>query len=105
MTHAVLDRRALALARAIADRLKVDPSLVDSARRYIDARLTVASPGERLELLEWRDVISDMSVARLRRFLIEESPRATRLRQSLPFLGALSDEERTRINQSVENPG
>jgi hypothetical protein len=97
MSHEVHDARSLAFARSITDRLKVDPSLVDAARRYIDARLTVASQGEKLELLEWRDVLSDMSVARLRRFLVEETPRATRLRQSLPFMGALSEDERAEI--------
>ena len=95
--HDILDARAKAIARAIADRLRRDPSLVEDARRYIERRLPSASPGEGLELQEWLGILSTMSVPRLRRFLVQDDSRATRLRQSLPFLNALSDAERRAI--------
>lgn len=95
--HGDLDARALAIARAVAERIRRDPSLVEEALRYIDRRLPIASQGERLELEEWQAVLTGMSVARLCRFLIQDDARARRLRQSLPFVSALPAEERRAI--------
>lgn len=95
--HQDIDLRSKEFARIIADRLRRDPSLVEDAKRYIERRVPGASPGERLELAEWQTVLSTMSLPRLRRFLLEDSARATRLRQSSPFIAALPDEERKEI--------
>jgi DNA-binding transcriptional ArsR family regulator len=92
--HADHDRRALALAAAIADKLARDPSLVERARAYIAKRTTGASSGERRELAEWDRLLRTASPARLRRFLVDPGERATRLRQTLPFLGLLTERER-----------
>lgn len=96
-THGDLDARALAIARAMAQRIRRDPSLVEQAVRYLERRLPSASPGERLEVEEWQGILSSMSVARLCRFLVQNDARATRLRQSLPFLTALSPQDRRAI--------
>jgi DNA-binding MarR family transcriptional regulator len=95
--HEHVDLRSRELAKLIADRIARDPALVEDAKRYVERRLQSASPGERLELQEWNHVLSTMSVPRLRRFLIEDGPRATRLRQSTPFLNVLSDSDRRAI--------
>jgi DNA-binding Lrp family transcriptional regulator len=95
--HAQLDARSKEIARVIADRIRRDPSLVEDARRYLERRIPSASPGERLELEEWQGILATMSVSRLRRFLVQEDARATRLRQSLPFLNALKPDERRRL--------
>ena len=100
-SHADADIRGRALARAIADRLKTDPSLVSRARAYVAARLTAASPGEQHELREWDRILRTMSVARLRRFLNDSGERATRLRQSLPFVGVLTPQERERLTNEI----
>ena len=96
-SHEDLDRRALALAQAIAERLPEDPSLINRARKYISRRRPKASVHERKELDEWDRILRTMSLARLRRFLVDPSERATRLRQTLPFVGALSAREREAI--------
>jgi hypothetical protein len=96
-SHAVRDEQALALARVIAKRIRRDPSIVEDARRFIARRLAAASPGEQLELREWDALLTTKSPARLSRFLTEKSERATRLRQSLPFLDALTPEERLAV--------
>jgi predicted nucleotidyltransferase len=96
-THGQLDARAMDIARAVGERIGRDPSLVEDAKRYIERRLPSASPGERLELEEWQSALASMSTPRLRRFLTQDSERATRLRQSLPFLEALTEEERKAI--------
>ena len=100
-SHADADTRGRVLARAIADRLKTDPSLVSRARAYVAARLTAASSGEQRELREWDRILRTMSVARLRRFLNDSGERATRLRQSLPFLGVLTPQERERLTSEI----
>ena len=95
--HEQLDARAMDVARAVADRIRRDPSLVEDAKRFIERRLPSASSGERLELEEWRSILATMSIPRLRRFLVQDGARPTRLRQSLPFLNAISPEERKAI--------
>lgn len=92
-SHQDLDDWSLFLSRRIADKLAQEPSLIQSALKYIEKRGPTASPQERKELAEWKDILRTMSVPRLRRFLTEDSERATRLRQSLPFVDALSLDE------------
>ena len=102
-SHADADARARAFAVAIADRLATDPTLVPRARAFIASRVTKAAAGEQRELREWDRILRTMSTARLRRFLVDPGERATRLRQTLPFVGALTAEERERIAR--ERPG
>jgi DNA-binding Lrp family transcriptional regulator len=104
-SHRQLDARAQALAAQIADHLKRDPSLIEDTRRYIERRLPGASPGERLELEEWRGILDTMSPAKLRRFLVRDDARAVRLRQSLPFVHALSPEARRALSDELGRDG
>ncbi len=101
--HQDLDRRALAIARAIANRLRDDPSLVGAARDFIVRRMEKASPSERVELDEWLGILERLSVRQLRNFLVHRGGRATRLRQSLPFVQILSNDERQSIFESAND--
>ncbi len=101
-THAHEDRRARALAAVVAEKLAKDPGLLERARVWLRRRLAEASPSERRELHEWERALRTMSPTRLQRFLIDEGERATRLRQTLPFLDVLSPEERETILKEVE---
>ncbi|HEX2076850.1 MAG TPA: helix-turn-helix domain-containing protein [Longimicrobium sp.] len=96
-SHADLDRRSLALARAVGDRIAREPALIDRARRHIEERLAEAGPAERKVMEEWKSILDTMTPARLRAFLADPGERATRLRQSLPFAGVLSPAERERL--------
>jgi hypothetical protein len=102
-SHSDRDEQALALARVIAKRIRRDPSIVEDAKRFITRRLAAASAGEQLELREWDALLANKSPARLSRFLTERSERATRLRQSLPFLEVLTPEERQAVTDEVDN--
>lgn len=95
--HESLDAGLKQTAAAIAERLRVDPSLASRAREYIDRTLPSVAGGEALELREWMDILDTMSVSRLRRFMIGDDARATRLRQSMPFLMVLSRDEHQAI--------
>ena len=100
-THHDLDRRTLTIARVIAERLVEDPSLVSAARAFIARRMEHASPRERKDLDEWQELVDRLSVRQLRNFLVHPGERATRLRQSLPFVEVLSREERNAILENT----
>lgn len=97
-SHALLDRRSREFARAIAERIRHDPSIVEDAMQWIERRMPSASTGERLELEEWLGLLTTMSVSRLRRFLVQDDARATRLRQSLPFVHVLPEHDRRALS-------
>ena len=99
-SHAEHDARSHRLALAIATKIKRDPGLLRLAEDRIKRRASAASPGERRELTEWMRILGTMSPARLRRFLVEDSPRAIRLRQSLPAMYLLSPKERDAVIRS-----
>jgi len=100
-THRELDRRALTMARVIADRLAEDPSIVSAARDFVARRMRDASPRERKDLDEWQRLLERLSVRQLRNFLVHSGERATRLRQSLPFVEVLSNDERHSILENT----
>jgi len=93
------DERLRMLAELIAEKLNFDPTLVHRARAFISLRIKKASEGEGKELREWDQILRTMSASRLRRFLVDRGERATRLRRTLPFLDALTKEERNLILQ------
>jgi hypothetical protein len=95
--HANLDARALALASAIADKLARDPDLVRQARAALARRLERAAPGDASALREWEQLLRTGSAPALRRLLVDPGPRATRLRQSLPFVDVLTPAERDAV--------
>lgn len=97
VSHDEHDARARRMALAIAMKIKKDPGVIVLAQRRLERRWQRASPRERRELTEWLRILSTMSPARLRTFLVEDSERATRLRQSLPALNLLSATERQAI--------
>jgi IclR-like helix-turn-helix domain-containing protein len=94
--HEQHDDSARRLAQAIALRLQKDPSLQRAAVAHIQKRIRRASKQEQLELKEWVRLLS-LPAPMLHRFLVDPSPRATRLRQSLPALGLLTPAEREAV--------
>lgn len=91
------EARALALAAAVAEQLETDPSLIDRARKHVARRLKTASPRDAMDLEEWDLLLRTMPVPRLRRFLVDTGPKATRLRQTLPFAEMLTPKEREAV--------
>ena len=101
--HSDPDARGLAFGSAIAAAIKEDPTLIERARAWIETRMKKASAGERRELEEWQRLLRTASPARLRRVLTDPGERATRLRQTLPFLDALSAAERDALIDAAES--
>jgi hypothetical protein len=92
-----LEDRALVYAEAIAQRLKTEPELIDRAKEWIEMRMESAAKSEQGDLREWHRILRSMTPPRLSRFLVDTSERAFRLRQTNPFVGALSQKERRAL--------
>jgi hypothetical protein len=96
--HSRLDERSLAMHRLIATKVRADPALLDKARENV--RRWQASDGSpKPALAEWEQIL-DGTVNEVAEFLAERSERATRLRQSSPFAGLLTEAERGTIYES-----
>ncbi len=96
-SHPEHDARSRRLALAVAAKLEADPGLAAMAAGRVKRRAKEASAAERKELAEWARLLSTLSTAQLRKFLVEDSERATRLRQSLPALQILAPTEREAV--------
>ena len=104
-SHAFLDEFALAYHRAVADRLRAEPSAVlEHARRNLD-RWTEGDafgPGDLASLEEWRRILDEAEVDQLVEVITDVSDEGQRLRSSSPFVGVLSPEERLEILAACE---
>ncbi len=93
--HGRLDERSLALHQLVAEKVQADPALLDKARgnirRWQEANGSLSPPQA-----EWEQILSG-PVDEITAFLVERSERATRLRQSSPFAGILTEDERRAI--------
>jgi hypothetical protein len=96
--HRRLDERSLALHRLIAKKIEASPALLDKARDNL-RRWQEAGVSPSPALAEWEQVIRG-PVSQVAALLIERSERATRLRQSSPFCGILTEAERRTIYES-----
>ena len=94
--HGTIDARSLALGRLIADRVRADPTLIEPARATIRRWRLTCSPGVRTTLDEWAAAL-DGPVDGVLHLLTDADQRATRLRQSNPFVGVISPTERNEI--------
>jgi hypothetical protein len=96
--HSRLDERSLALHQLVARKVLADPALLDKARETV-RRWQAMEGSPRLALAEWEGILKRPADA-VARFLTERSERATRLRQSSPFCGVLTDAERQAVYES-----
>ncbi len=97
--HALAEERSLALHRAVAERLRADPSLIERARRRVDGWLrdgSVARPYAEA----WREILAG-TVDDVARFLEDPGDRARQLRQASPFAGFLDARTRWGILRQV----
>ena len=93
-SHSWIDRRSLALHEAVAAKIEARPDLLDVARSNLTRWISHAPQAA---LLEWRDLLERTSVGDLVALLRSQDETASRLRQSSPFAGVLTPEERQAI--------
>jgi hypothetical protein len=94
--HRLIDERSLAFARRIAEELRRNPALIEKAKSNLERWMPTASAGLRPVLQEWKGILLGPFDGVLA-VLETTDERATRLRQSSPFCGILTQAERSRI--------
>jgi hypothetical protein len=99
-SHEWIDRRSLALHEAVAAKLEAQPQLLDVARTNLQRWLS-ANPSAVLR--EWWQLLDVTPLPALLVLLRSPGDEATRLRQSSPFAGLLTQEERQSILNTYES--
>jgi hypothetical protein len=94
-SHEWLDDRSRALHVRVGEKLRDDPSLVRKALGNIERWERNSGPDRAWN--EWREILTSKSIPEIIALLKEESENGDRLRQSSPFAGALTEEERMAI--------
>ncbi len=98
-THQQIDRRSLAMARAIVARIDQDGAKAGLARaRATCERWYKERPSPATK--EWLEIL-DRPWEHIRKVLLDESEEGNRLRQSDPFCGILSPQERWDIYRAA----
>lgn len=95
--HQFRERQSLALNRAVASRLDVEPAAVIARARATLARWRAIPGVWCVDLQEWSRVLDGADLGEVRAILSDDSERAIRLRQSSPFSVQLSPVERWKI--------
>jgi hypothetical protein len=93
--HRLAEERSVAYHRVIAERLRDQPAILDSARRRVQDWL-VSGPAAPAAATRWAAVLAGDTTS-IAAFLVERSEQADELRHSSPFAGALDPRERWRI--------
>lgn len=98
-SHRLLEARSLAMHAVIARKIERDPALLEIARRNLERWSVRRNSAEPAWLNEWREILNQpwQHVAAL---IAEPSENAARLRQSSPFAGILTNQERWRIHEA-----
>lgn len=97
--HEWIDRRSLALHGAVAAKLAAQPELLDVARANL-RRWLLVNPSDSLH--EWARLLDTTPLPALIELMQSSGERATRLRQSSPFAGLLTPQERQVILRRYE---
>jgi hypothetical protein len=92
-THAELDKRSLAMHCLVAERVRRDPALFERAQLTLARWRSTVCAASQPYLDEWDALMSQGAEVCLR-VATEDSERATALRQSSPFAGLLTHQER-----------
>lgn len=97
--HRLAEERSIAIHGLVAERLREDPSVVETAReRVLDGRRSGAMHPRYAD--EWLSILA-LPIDALCAFLVDGSERARALRQSTPFAGAIDPRTRWRVWREV----
>ncbi|MFO7798339.1 hypothetical protein [Rhodohalobacter sp.] len=101
-SHKDHDLRSLEESKIWTELLKSNPEIISRTISLIEKQIDKTSTGEKLELLEWKNLLENSSFQRLKKFIESDSERAVRLRQSLPFWQVLTENEKKKFEQLKE---
>jgi hypothetical protein len=100
-THRWLDACDLAMARLIVEKIQGQPELmrvaVDNLRRW-KKQMRPWPPA----LREWEIILANNPTERVLEILVQDNEEGQRLRQSDPFVGILTEEERLWFLESYD---
>lgn len=99
--HRKIEERSIRLHRAVAEKLRHDPSLLDRARQRVETWIDDGSVHPHYALA-WRDVLT-LGADQLAAYLIDPGERMRSLRQCSPFAGALTPQERWQILRQAKD--
>jgi hypothetical protein len=95
--HEIIDERSLKFAEIIADLLEGDPGLMEVARGNLK-RWKEQNAGELFpDLKSWEALIETGDLEVILKTLRGRSEHDTQLRQSNPFVGIITNQERWKI--------
>ncbi len=94
--HRMHEARSLVMHCVIAQRLVKDPSILARAQRNLERWAANRAGATPHWIGEWRQILRQ-PVAQIAALISEPSERSARLRQSSPFAGTLSVDDRRRI--------
>jgi hypothetical protein len=97
MHHTRIEERSIVLHRVIAKRISENPALLDVARQNL--RRWIRKGGERPYWNEWKKLIEG-PLEEIVAFMVSPVEKARWLRQSSPFCGILTPQERWKIYES-----
>ena len=98
-SHRLAEERSLALHRAIADRVRDDPTILERARERV-ARWLETGHVARYWAEEWHAVLA-RSTDEICAWLVDGSDHARAMRQVTPFAGVIDARTRWRIWREV----
>ena len=99
-THEQIDRRSLLITRAIVAKIDDDPSRAGLAKaRALCRQWSLQRSGSAVQ--EWSDILQQ-SWESIRQVLIDDSDESRRLRQSSPFCGILTPQERWQLYKAFD---
>ena len=100
--HEWIDRRSLAFDAIVAEKVERDPKLIQKAIGNLERWISQRQPDPPQVLFEWLDILQSSDVSKILTLLRASDQNATRLRQSSPFCGILTEEERLAILKEYE---
>ncbi len=93
--HERIDQRSIALHRAIAEKLRANPALLEIARENLARWAPTA--GRSLHYLDaWREVL-EKPLEEMLGLIVEDTEEMRAMRQNNPFAGVLDPRERLAI--------
>lgn len=101
-SHEWIDQRSLAMGRAIAGKVRAQPALFQIAKDNLKRWIQQRQPDVPIVLQEWQEILMQWLVEKILDLLTSDDENARRLRQSSPFAGVLSQEERRSIFDEYE---
>jgi hypothetical protein len=98
--HMRIEERSIALHREIAQRLRTRPELLGVVRKNIER--WIQRDGEAPAWTEWNKILGQ-PLEEILAFFVSPDEKARQLRQSSPFCGILTSEERWKIYEAFSS--